>query len=130
MKQPLSAVFLLFGAVSISAWLLQGPLERIGMDIAVLLVGNLLLFAISLVSYALHRGGMKARGGAMFLGSVYGAFLLRMAVAAAAVLAYGFWKRSDINRPALFTCMFLYLVYTFLETRALLRNQGGRHAKD
>jgi hypothetical protein len=130
MKQPLSPVFLLFGAVSISAWLLQGPLERIGMDIAVLLVGNLLLFAISLVSYALHRGGMKARGGAMFLGSVYGAFLLRMAVAAAAVLAYGFWKRSDINRPALFTCMFLYLVYTFLETRALLRNQGGRHAKD
>jgi len=130
MKQPLSPVFLLFGAVSGTAWLLQGPLERLGMDIAVLLVGNLLLFVISLVSYALHRRGMKARGGAMFLGSVYGAFLLRMAVAAAAVLAYGFWKRSDINRPALFTCMFLYLVYTFLETRALLRNQGGRHAKD
>ncbi|NDC77889.1 MAG: hypothetical protein EBZ67_08465 [Chitinophagia bacterium] len=101
-----------------------------GIDVQVLLAGNLLLYAVSLLGFRLHRSGMRSKGGTLFLGTVYGAFLARMAVCAAAVFAYGWWKRSGMNWPALFICMFLYLVYTFLETRALLRYHVSRNGKD
>ena len=104
-------------------------LAAYGWDAAVVLVGNLLLYALSRIGYTLHTRGMQARGGAAFLGTVYGAFLLRLAVSAGAVLAYAWWKRPDISWPAVITCMFLYLVYTFLETRAFLRTHGDGNAR-
>jgi hypothetical protein len=130
MKRPLTPIHLLFLCVAIVVTLFRGALASKGFDAFVMLAGNLLLYAVTLLGFLLHRSGMRSKGGALFLGTVYGAFLARMAVCAVAVLGYGWWKRSDMNWPALFTCMFLYLVYTFLETRALLRIHVGRNGKD
>lgn len=129
-KKPTTPVWAVFLLVSVLAWSLRGPLRGAGVDTEVVFVGNLLLFLLSLLSFYLHTRGMQASGGIQFLGTVYGAFILRMAVCAAAVLAYAWWKKPNLSWPAVFICMFLYLVYTFLETRALLRNHGGRHGKN
>jgi hypothetical protein len=130
MKRPLTPIHLLFLTVALMVILFRDGLSSKGIDAHVLLSGNLLLYAVSLLGFLLHRSGMRSKGGTLFLGTVYGAFLIRMAVCGAAVFAYGWWKRSDMNWPALFACMFLYLVYTFLETRALLRIHDGRNGKD
>lgn len=129
MKSPLAPLTFLFLLVAGLSTILRDTLAPYRWDANVVLGGNLLLYALSLLGYKLHKRGMRSKGGASFLGSVYGAFLLRLVVSAAAVFAYAGWKRSDISWPAVFTCMFLYLVYTFLETRALLRTQGGGNAK-
>jgi FtsH-binding integral membrane protein len=68
----------------------------------------------------LHRG-MKASTTAGFLRSVYGSFMLKLLLAAIVVFGYAFLYKEQINKPSLFTCMFLYLVYTFLEIRTLLK---------
>ncbi|MBM3442729.1 MAG: hypothetical protein FJX89_08535 [Bacteroidetes bacterium] len=129
-KKLLAPIWCVFLLVMVLAASLEGPMRDAGIDVAVVCTGNLLLFLLCLLSYYLHRRGMHASGGVQFLGSVYGAFILRMAVCASAVLAYALWKQPYLSWPAVFVCMFLYLVYTFLETRALLHIQGGRHGKD
>lgn len=130
MKRPLTPVHVLFLSVALTATLFRDAMASKGFDAVVLLIGNLLIYAVSLLGFWLHRSGIRSKDGILFLGTVYGAFLARMAICAAAVFAYGWWKRSEMNWPALFSCMFLYLVYTFFETRALLRIQGGRNVKD
>ena len=130
MKSPLAPMNFLFILVNGLVFVLRSRLTPYGWDADVVLAGNILLFALSRLGYSLHLRGMRSKGGASFLGTVYGAFLLRLVVSAAAVFTYAGWKRSDISWPAVFTCMFLYLVYTFLETRAFLRSHGGGHAKD
>jgi hypothetical protein len=64
---------------------------------------------------------MKATTTAGFLRSVYGSFMMKFLLVILIVSGYAFMFTDHINKPSLFTCMFLYLVYTFLETRALLK---------
>ena len=37
------------------------------------------------------------------------------------VFAYGFLNKGNLNKQSLFTLMFLYLIYTFIEIRTLLK---------
>ena len=65
--------------------------------------------------------GMHAATTAGFLRSVYGSFMIKLLLVAAIIFGYAFAFKNELNKPALFTCMFLYLVYTFIEVRGLLK---------
>ena len=120
-RNSLMPLISLFVVVNSLAILFRDRLTGIGFDIDILLIGNFFLFAITVFSfYMLHRG-MKASTTAGFLRSVYGSFMLKLLLAAIVVFGYAFLYKEQINKPSLFTCMFLYLVYTFLETRTLLK---------
>jgi Ca2+/Na+ antiporter len=47
--------------------------------------------------------------------------MFKFFIVAAAVFGYAFLVDGKINKPSVFTLMGLYLVYTFVETRALLQ---------
>jgi len=120
-RKSLMPLISLFVVVNSFAILFRDRLTGIGFDIDILLIGNFFLFTITGFSfYMLHRG-MKASTTAGFLRSVYGSFMLKLLLAAIVVFGYAFLYKEQINKPSLFTCMFLYLVYTFLETRTLLK---------
>lgn len=92
-----------------------------GFDVNLLMGGNLLLLAITLISMYLLTGGLKASSTNAFLRSVYGGFMFKFFIVAAAVFGYAYLVDGKINKPSVFTLMGLYLVYTFVETRALLQ---------
>lgn len=94
-------------------------LEKKGFNVDVLLIGNLVLWLITLFSAIMLRKGLKATSTAGFLRAVYGSFMIKLFIVAALVFGYLMLNRSDFNKPAIFTCMFLYLVYTFIEIRGL-----------
>jgi len=120
-RKSLMPLISLFVVVNSFAILFRDRLTGIGFDIDILLIGNFFLFTITGFSfYMLHRG-MKASTTPGFLRSVYGSFMLKLLLAAIVVFGYAFLYKEQINKPSLFTCMFLYLVYTFLETRTLLK---------
>jgi hypothetical protein len=120
-RKSLMPLIFLFVVVNSFAILFRDRLTGIGFDIDILLIGNFFLFAITGFSfYMLHRG-MKASTTAGFLRSVYGSFMVKLLLAAIVVFGYAFLYKGQINKPSLFTCMFLYLVYTFLEIRTLLK---------
>jgi Ca2+/Na+ antiporter len=47
--------------------------------------------------------------------------MIKLFICLIAALIYIFLFRKNLNRPALFTCMGLYLVYTFIEVSVLTK---------
>lgn len=114
-------VFFLF--IVLNAFFVAGEswLVRWGADQGVLIAGNLLLFVITLFSYLLAKRGLRNPNPHQFVRSVYTSILVKLFACMIAALAYIAINKQDLNKPALFTCMGLYLVYTFLEVSVLMR---------
>jgi hypothetical protein len=95
-------------------------LKTVGVDPDVLLVGNIFVFALTIVSFYLLNKGLNAKTTFNFMSAVYGSFLMKMVVGAAAVVVYVVYAGEQKNLPGVFASMFLYLLYTFFEIKGLL----------
>jgi hypothetical protein len=120
-RKSLIPIFFLFVVVNSIGIVFRMRLNQKGFDVNVLLIGNLFLCAMTCLSFYLLQKGMKSTTTAGFLRSVYGSFMMKFLLVILVVFGYAFFYTVRINKPSLFTCMFLYLVYTFIETRALLK---------
>lgn len=120
-SSPYLPVLGLFTTLMIVFRVFSSQLAAKGFDVNLLMGGNLLLLLITLTSMYLLTGGLKASSTNAFLRSVYGGFMFKFFIVAAAVFGYAFLADGKINKPSVFTLMGLYLVYTFVETRALLQ---------
>jgi Ca2+/Na+ antiporter len=118
MKNRLSSflpVLLLF--IFLNAFFIVGKnlLSRWNADQEVLIIGNLLLFVITVITFFLAIKAMDNPNPQVFIRSVYGSIMIKMFICIIAALIYIATFKTQINKPALFTCMGLYLVYTFIE---------------
>ena len=120
-RNPLFPIILFF--ILLNALFLTGKnfLERSGFDQSVLIIGNLVLFAATLVSFVFSKQGLKSENPQAFVRSVYMSIMIKLFICLIAALIYIFLFRKNLNRPALFTCMGLYLVYTFIEVSVLTK---------
>lgn len=110
-------MILLNGVFSIGKKFLQ---EK-NVDADVLIVGNTLLFVITLISFLLARRGLDNSNPHAFVRSVYISVMLKLFVCIIAAFIYISVYKSNLNKPALFVCMGLYLAYTFLEVTTLMK---------
>lgn len=119
--KPLLPIVLIF--VALNGFFISGRaiLARWQADQEVLIVGNVLLFVITLLSFLLAQKGLKNTNPHAFVRSVYGSMMLKFFVCLVAAFVYIFTFRKNLNKPALFICMGLYLVYTFIEVAALTK---------
>lgn len=107
----------LFIAVTSFANLFRGFLSGKGIDADVLVIGNTLIFLISLLSLYFHIKGFLDKNVQVFLRSVYGSLMIKMFGLAAIAAIYILVMKKEVNKPALFTCMGLYVLYTIIEIR-------------
>lgn len=105
----------LFIAVTSFANLFRGFLNEKGIDADVLVIGNTLIFLISLLSLYFHIKGFLDKNVQVFLRSVYGSLMIKMFGLAAIAAIYILVMKKEVNKPALFICMGLYIFYTALE---------------
>ncbi|XVJ65247.1 MAG: hypothetical protein HEQ40_03425 [Lacibacter sp.] len=105
----------LFIAVTSFANLFRGFLNEKGIDADVLVIGNTLIFLISLLSLYFHIKGFLDKNVQVFLRSVYGSLIIKMFGLAAIAAIYILVMKKEVNKPALFICMGLYIFYTALE---------------
>lgn len=104
-------------------------LARWNADQGVLIIGNVLLFLITIASFLIAQRGLKNKNPHAFVRSVYSSVLLKLFICAAVAFAYIIIFKKELNKPALFACMGLYLVYTFLEVSILTKMlRGNAHA--
>ena len=120
-RSPLFPFILFF--ILLNALFLAGRdfLERAGFDQSVLIIGNLVLFAATLVSFVFSKQGLRSENPQAFVRSVYLSIMIKLFICVIAALVYIFLFRKNLNRPALFICMGLYLVYTFIEVSVLTK---------
>ena len=85
------------------------------------MAGNLILFLVTITSLYFHVKGFLHKNIQVFFRSVYGALMIKMLICAAAVVIYALIAKPNINKPALYVCMALYFVYSFMEVRMVFR---------
>ena len=115
---PIIIFFILLNALFLAG---KNSLDRSGFDQSVLIIGNLVLFAATLISFVFARHGLKSKNPQAFVRSVYMSIMIKLFISVIAALIYIFLFRKNLNRPALFACMGLYLVYTFIEVSVLTK---------
>ena len=119
--KPFLPIILIF--VALNGFFISGRtiLTRWQADQDVLIMGNMLLFIITLLSFMLAQRGLKSSNPHAFVRAIYGSMMIKFFVCLAAAFIYIFAYRKNLNKPALFICMGLYLVYTFIEVAALTK---------
>ncbi|HYF31578.1 MAG TPA: hypothetical protein VD993_10705 [Chitinophagaceae bacterium] len=115
---PIIVVYVVSNAVFITGkkW---GATYHVDSDI--LIIGNTVLLVATLVSFFLYKRSLSSNQPHAFLRYIYGGMFLKMIVCLLAAFIYIAVSDKGVNKPALFGCMFLYFVYTFIEVSILLR---------
>ena len=101
--------------------IMMNRLEDWGFDYAVLVFGNLLIFGISFLSYWMAVKGLTTKNNHAFFRWVYGSIMIKLFLLAGAAFIYIVMNKKEVNKPSLFFCMGLYIVYTFIEVSALMK---------
>ncbi|TWI83915.1 hypothetical protein IQ13_2034 [Lacibacter cauensis] len=118
----------LFAAVSCISLLSRNWLATNNIDLNVLMTGNLIVFAVTLVSLLFHIKGFTTNNAQVFLRGVYASLMIKMIVVAAAVLIYAS-TATKINRTAVYISMGLYFIYSFIEVRTIFRMMKQQKGK-
>lgn len=115
---PILLIFL-----AVNALLIMAPsLDFLwGMDRNVMLVGNLILFAATFISFRLYRRSLANNKVHAFLRMIYGGMFAKMMICLIAAVAYIMVARKDVSKGAIFGCMFLYFMYTFVEISIIMK---------
>jgi len=109
--------------IFLNAFFLVGKnwLAKKGIDQEVLIAGNLILFTVTLITFLLTYRSLKAKNPNVFVRAMYGGFIIKFFAVAIAAFIYIMITKKNVNKPALFACMGLYIVYTFFEVSSLFR---------
>ncbi|HUR66465.1 MAG TPA: hypothetical protein VMZ03_08930 [Chitinophagaceae bacterium] len=118
--QPIRPLLLIF--IFITAFCLTGKkwLAGQGIDHEVLLVGNLVLFAVSMGAYWVNYRSLRSTNPQSSVRAMYGSFMIKFFVVAIAAFIYIMMEKKNVNKGGLLVCAGLYVIYTVFETRALM----------
>ena len=115
--RPMILVFILLNVFFITA---RQWLEKKGVDQEVMIIGNLLLFVVSVIIFLITHRSLQSSNPNAFVRAMYGGFIIKFFAVAIAAFIYIMIAKKNVNKPALFASMLLYVVYTFIEVKTLL----------
>ncbi len=115
---PILFVFVITTGFFVTA---KSFLEKKGFDQSVLIIANLLIVAVTLFSFFLAKKNLTSSNPHAFVNGVYKSILVKLFICIAAAAIYIVMTDGKVNKPALFTAMALYLLYSFLEVSLLQR---------
>lgn len=116
--RPLLIIFVFINAFCLTgkAWLVKN-----GINQEVLLAGNLLLFGVSFAAFFITHRAVRSENPQAFVRAMYGSFMIKFFVVAIVAFIYIMVVKKNVNKPALIACAGLYIIYTFIETKALVK---------
>ena len=120
---PLIVVFLV---IAVLIYVFRNFLELHGFDWQVLSAGNVFIYIVTAFSMNMLAKGLNAANTNAFLRNAYSGILIKLFACAGAAFIYILASGKNLNKPALFTCMGLYLVYTFVELSVILKQSNAK----
>lgn len=120
---PLVIVFLIVAAF---IYFFKNFLEVHGFDWLVMTGGNVFIYLVTAVSMIMLTKGLNAANTNAFLRNAYSGILIKLFACAGAAFIYILAAGKNLNKPALFACMGLYLVYTFVELSVMLKQSNAK----
>ena len=91
------------------------------MNKIVMLAGNAVLFVATFISFYLFSRSLGNNNVHAFLRMIYGGMFAKMLICLFAALIYIMIVKKGVSKGAIFGCMFLYFVYTFVEISIIMK---------
>jgi len=116
--RPIVVVFVVVLVLMLAArnWLAA----QWNMDYRVVLVGNAVLFIATAFSFYLYSKALRNNNTQVFLRMMYSSLLVKMVSVLVAMLLYLFVSK-DVNKSGIMASLALYVVYTYVEVKVLMR---------
>lgn len=113
-----SLIFLVISSILLltSSWL-----TTLQLDVTIVLAANLLLFLVTIFSATLTAKSFANPNLQASIRAVMLSFMVKFFVLAIAAFVYIYVQRQSVNLRALISAAMLYLIYTGVEVRLLLK---------
>lgn len=118
-KTPVRIMIAVFVVISGLFIFGKAELQKSNVDTTVVLAGNLLLFLISLLNIIRSANAIDKPNPQVFVRVFYSGFVIRLFACAIAAFIYIYMQQGRINKPALFICLGIYIIYSLIETTTL-----------
>jgi len=109
---PMAALFVF---ASCCIFFLKGLLAKWNLRYDIMLLANTLFFIISILAVVMQQKALHNSNPNVFIRSVMGGMMLKMAFCVAAVAVYVVGFPGSYSAGTIFICMFLYLLYLGVE---------------
>jgi L-asparagine transporter-like permease len=90
-----------------------------GMKKNVMLTGNTILFVATGISFILYRRSLQQKNVQLSFRMIYGGMFLKLMICLFTAMIYIMIAKKEVSKGAIFGCMFLYFVYTFVEVSVI-----------
>lgn len=115
---PLAVVCI---GVIILIMIFKKKLLHYGFDTGFLAIANVVLYLLSYSSFYIQLKGVGSKSAHAFVRGLYASLMLKMFVIIGALFIYIYAFGGTVNIPGLFVAMALYLVYTSIEVKQLMK---------
>lgn len=125
-KKPfkyLAPVFVLFIIINSACFTLRQWLAAKNINADVVLIGNLVIFLLTLLTFFMQASSAKKSNPNVFVRSVMGGSFIKIVVIAGAAITYLISAGENRSVYAVVLCMLLYLAYTFIEVKSAYKFQ-------
>jgi hypothetical protein len=126
MFRNLSGLFIVFGVVSLLCVALKDQLAKWTIDYRAVLVGNVILLVLSAISVMLHLRAFSKSNPNVFVRSVMLSNILKIMGIVAASVIYTISVGKNTAQNTIFTGLFLYVVYSWMEKKITMRLSKSR----
>jgi hypothetical protein len=116
--RPILLIFIITNALFLSA---RSMFDKWSVDTDVMIIGNLVLFLATAVSFYLYTRSMHTKNAHAILRTMYGSIMSKMIICLVAAFIYISVAGKSVNKGGIFGCMFLYLLYSFIEVAILMK---------
>lgn len=116
--RPMSVVFIFSNALLVAG---KNMLAKWGIDQSVVIIGNLLLFLVSFISFLIFSKSLKSDNPNVSIRAMYSGVMIKLFVCIIAAFIYFSAAKPNVNKPGLFVCMGLYMLYTAVEVTSLTK---------
>ena len=119
--KPIRAILVMFVFLTATFELQKRRFVLWGFDTDVLVIGNLILVAVTLVSYLILKRSFQSQNPNSFVRAMYLGFIIKFFVLAIAAFVYIMLAKKAVNKPSLIACAVIYILYTFIEVSVLTK---------
>ena len=116
--RPILIVFILFNAFFLFG---KSILGKWSADQNVLILGNLILFTATAISYYFYAKSFQNNNAHAFVRMITAGMFIKLLLCLGTAFIYIMLAGKEVNLGGVIGCMILYMVYTFIEVSALMK---------
>ena len=128
MLYKINPIVILFAAISASLLIAGKWVNNMGLDAEFLIGTNIFVFILSLLTFYMQTKALRHSNPNVFIRAVMGSMLLKMMVCVIAVLIYTSFNKKKIGNADIFSFMFLYFIYLFIEVKFVMSRNKKANA--